>query len=201
MLVGYARVSTVDQDPEYQLRALREHGCEKIFTDHCTGRKATRPQLLAALEFLRAADTLAVWKFDRLARDLRHLIELGVQLDQRGCQLVSLTEAIDTSTPGGKLIFTVFAAMAQFESDLNSERTREAYRVKQAAGVRWGRRSQFHDPETVRLAKALLADRTLSRSEIARRFGVARNVIYAWFPGGDPDAYDGTDHRQRGRQP
>ncbi len=199
MLVGYARVSTVDQDPAYQLEALRSHGCDRIFTDHCTGRKANRPHLLAALDFLRPADSLVVWKFDRLARDLPHLIQIGVQLDQRSCQLVSLTEAINTATPGGKLIFSVFAAMAQFESDLNSERTREAVRVKRAAGVRWGRSSPFHDPEKVRLAQAMLADRSISRTDIARHFGVGRNVIYAWFPGGNPDAYDGRDHRKRGR--
>ncbi|MDE0626283.1 MAG: recombinase family protein [Bryobacterales bacterium] len=199
MLVGYARVSTADQDPAYQLRALQERGCEKVFTDRCTGRRAERPELAAALEFLRPGDTLAVWKFDRLARDLRHLIELGLELDRRGCQLASLTEAIDTATPGGRLVFSVFGAMAQFEADLNSERTREAYRIKRAAGVRWGRRSPFHDPENVRMAQALLRDPALTVTAVAKRFGTSRNVIYAWFPGGDPDAYNGTCNRRNGK--
>ncbi len=123
MLVGYARVSTPDQDPGYQLRALEERGCEKVFTDRGSGRITERPQLTAALEFIRAGDALVVWKFDRLARNLRHLIELGVELERRGCQLVSLTEAIDTGSPGGKLVFAVFGAMAEFEADLNRERT------------------------------------------------------------------------------
>ncbi len=96
MLVGYARVSTPDQDPAYQLRALEESGCQRIFTDRASGRITERPQLTAALEFLRDGDTLVVWKFDRLARNLRHLIELGVEFERRRCQLVSLTEAIDT---------------------------------------------------------------------------------------------------------
>ena len=197
MLVGYARVSTVDQDPAYQLHALEERGCEKVFTDRCSGKQGVRPQLAAALDFLRPSDTLVVWKFDRLARNLRHLIELGLELDKRGCQLASLTEAIDTSTAGGKLVFAVFGAMAQFEADLNSERTREAYQAKRAAGVRWGRPSVFHDPENVRVAQAMLRDPALSRTEIARHFGVGRNVLYGWFPKGDPDAYDGRNHRRR----
>ena len=197
MLVGYARISTVDQDPAYQLKALAERGCTKIFTDRCSGKRAERTELGAALDFLRQGDTLAVWKFDRLARNLRHLIELGLEVERRGCQLVSLTEAIDTATPGGKLVFSVFGAMAQFEADLNSERTREAYLAKRAAGVRWGRPSVFHDPKNVAMAKVLLADSTISRTAIAKRFGVSRNVLYSWFPRGDPEAFDGTNHRNR----
>ena len=200
MLVGYARVSTADQDPAYQLRALEERDCERIFTDRCSGKRAARPELDAALDFLRSGDTLAVWKFDRLARDLRHLLELGRELDRRDCHLVSLTEAIDTATPGGKLVFAVFGALAQFEADLNSERTREAYLAKRAAGVHWGRRSVFHDPKNVRAAQALLRDPSLTKTEIAKHFGVGRNVLYAWFPQGDPDAYDGTNRRSLKRR-
>lgn len=196
LLVGYARVSTADQDPAYQLRALQERGCERVFTDRCTGRRAERPELAAALEFLRPGDTLVVWKFDRLARDLRHLIQLGLELDGRGCQLASLTEAIDSATPGGKLVFAMFGALAQFEADLNSERTKEAYRAKRADGARWGRHSPFHDPQNVRMAQALLRDPALTVTAVAKRFGTSRNVIYAWFPGGDPDAFDGTCHRR-----
>ena len=155
MLVGYARVSTPDQDPGYQLRALEERGCQRIFTDRGSGRITERPQLTAALEFIRDGDVLVVWKFDRLARNLRHLIELGVELERRGCQLVSLTEAIDTGSPGGKLVFAVFGAMAEFEADLNRERTQASARAHKAAGRRWGRPSPFHDPENVRIAKAM----------------------------------------------
>ena len=197
MLVGYARVSTAEQDPGYQLRALEERGCVRIFTDRCSGKLASRPQLGAALDFLREGDVLVVWKFDRLARNLRHLIDLGVALEKRGCQLVSLTEAIDTTTPGGRLVFAVFGAMAEFEADLNRERVEESYRAAKAAGRRWGRPSPFHNPENVRVAKAMLADRSISRAEVARRFGVSRNVLYRWFPGGDPDAYTGERHSRR----
>ena len=191
VFIGYARVSTLDQDPGYQLRALEQRGCERIFTDRCPGRVRNRPQLTAAMDFLRAGDALVVWKFDRLARNLRNLIDLGTDLDKRGCQLVSLAEAIDTTTPGGKLVFAVFGAMAEFEADLNRERTGESYKAA-------GRRSVFHDPENVRIAQAMLADRKIPRKAIAKRFGVDRNVLYHWFPGGDPDAYDGKTHRRAG---
>ena len=194
MTVGYARVSTADQSPGYQIKALEERGCQRIFTDRCSGRSPNRPQLAAALEFVREADTLVVWKFDRLARNLRHLIDLGITLEARRCQLVSLTEAIDTASPGGKLVFAVFGAMAEFEADLNRERVQEAYKAAKAAGRRWGRPSAFHDPENVRIAKTMLKDRHISRKAIAEHFGVNRNVLYHWFPGGDPDAYDGTRH-------
>ena len=196
MLVGYARVSTPDQDPGYQLLALEERGCVRVFTDRCSARTPRRPQLGAALDVLREGDALVVWKFDRLARNLRDLIDMGVGLEQRGCQLVSLTEAIDTSTPGGKVVFAVFGAMAEFEADLTRERTEESYRATKAAGRRWGRPSPFHDPENVRAAKAMLADPGIPVTAVARRFGVNRNVIYRWFPGGDPDAYDGKPHRR-----
>ena len=197
MLVGYARVSTADQDPGHQLRALEQRGCARIFTDRCPGKLANRPQLGAALDFLHEGDALVVWKFDRLAGNLLHLIDLGIALEKRGCQLVSLTEAIDTTTPGGDLVFAVFGAMADFIADLNRERVKESYRAAKAAGRRWGRPSPFHDPANVRVAKAMLADRSISRAEIARRFGVSRNVLYHWFPGGDPDAYTGERHSRR----
>ena len=196
MFVGYARVSTPEQDPGYQLLALEERGCGKVYTDRCSARTAQRPQLRAALDFLRPGDALVVWKFDRLARNLRNLIDLAAALDERGCQLVSITEAIDTTTPGGKLVFAVFGAMAEFEADLNRERTEESYRAAKAAGKRWGRPSPFHDPQNVRIAQAMLRDPSIPRGEIAKRFGVSRNVIRRWFPGGDPDAYDGKQHRR-----
>ncbi|MCY4597995.1 MAG: recombinase family protein [Bryobacterales bacterium] len=198
VLVGYARVSTPDQDPGYQLRALEERGCQRIFTDRGSGRITERPQLTAALEFIRDGDVLVVWKFDRLARNLRHLIELGVELERRGCQLVSLTEAIDTGSPGGKLVFAVFGAMAEFEADLNRERTQASARAHKAAGRRWGRPSPFHDPENVRIAKAMLADRSIPRTEVARRFGLGTTALYRWFPGGDPDTFTGAARRPGG---
>ena len=197
MLVGYARVSTGGQDPSYQVQALEGRGCERIFTERCSAREVKRPQLKATLDFLRKGDSMVVWKFDRLARSVTHLISLGRELERRECQLVSLTEGIDTTTPGGRLVFTMFGALAEFEEALNRERTAESYRAAKATGKRWGRPSPFHDPENVRVARAMLADRSVPRSEIAKRFGVNRNVIYRWFPGGDPDAFTGQQHGRR----
>lgn len=189
MRVGYARVSTVDQDPGYQRRALEEGGCGKIFTDRVSSRKGRRPQLEAALDFLREGDALVVWRFDRLARSTPEMLSLADKLAGRGCELVSLTERIDTGTPGGKVVFTVMAALAQFERDVNSERTKESYRAKKARGLAWGRPSSFEDPEAVKTAKALLAEGTLTKPQIAARLGVCVSTLYRRFPGGDPDAF------------
>ena len=197
MTVGYARVSTLDQHPEHQIRALKQRGCEKIFTDRLPGGWPERPQLDAALAFLREGDTLAVWKFDRLARNTQHLLSLAAQLERRGCQLASLTEAIDTGSPGGRLVFTIFGAIAQFESDLNRERTVLAHRSAKANGKPWGRPSVFHDPATVRTAKALLRDPAVSRAEAARRLGVSKLTLRRWFPGYKPEAFTGKRHGVR----
>src|SRR5215212_3078677 len=123
MLVGYARVSTQDQTLALQKDALEKLGCERIFTDMLSGTKAERPGLTEALEYVRSGDTLVVWKLDRLGRSLRHLIETIRQLHERGVGFKSLTEQIDTTTSGGKLIFHVFGALAEFERDLIRERT------------------------------------------------------------------------------
>ena len=124
MRVGYARVSTTDQSPELQLDALRLAGCERIHTDKASGAKANRPELTRVLDdVLRRGDVLVVWKLDRLARSLKMLIDTAELLEERGIGLVSLTESIDTTTPGGVLVFHVFGAIAQFERALIRERT------------------------------------------------------------------------------
>ena len=131
------------------------------------------------LDFLRKGDSLVVWKFDRLER--------------RQCELDSLTEAIDTSSPGGRLAFAIFGAMAQFQADLASERTKEAHKAAKAVGNRWGRPSVFHDPATVQVAQALLRDDGVSSAEAARRLGVHSSTLRRWFPGSDPDAFRGRN--------
>lgn len=191
MTVGYARLPAGGRDPACQIQALREQGCERIFTDRNSGRRQGSPQLDAALGSLRANDTLVVWRFERLARSLRHLVALAGELERRQCRLVSLTESIDTGSPDGRTVFAVFAAMARFEADLRRERTADAHRVARATGRRLGRPSCFHDSANVRAAQAMLADPTVAAAEVARRFGISRNTLYRWFPGGAPDAFTG----------
>lgn len=191
MTVGYARLSSVGQDPARQIEALRERGCERIFTDHFRGRKGIRPQLAAALASLGTNGTLVVWRLDRLARSLKHLVAVAGELEQRQCRLVSVTESIDTGARDGGMVFAVFSAMARCEADLRRERTADAHRVARATGRRLGRPSPFHDSANVREAQALLADPTVPAVEVARRFGVSRSTLYRWFPGGAPEAFTG----------
>jgi DNA invertase Pin-like site-specific DNA recombinase len=122
--VGYALVSTVDQDPALQLDALTKAGCAKVFEDRASGARADRPGLRASLDYVRDGDVLIVWKLDRLGRSLPHLIETVASLATRGVGFRSLTEAIDTTTSGGRLVFHLFGALSQFERDLIRERTR-----------------------------------------------------------------------------
>ena len=195
MLVGYARVSSPDLDSGQQLRALRDRGCERIFTDRCSCRQSKRPQLEAAFALLRPRDALVVWRFDRLAHSTPDMLALAARLRHRGCQLLSLCEAIDSGSPSGSAVFAVLAALARLEVDLRSERARESHRARKAAGKPWGRCPAFHDQDSVRAAQALLADSTISRTDVARRLGVARSTLYRWFPKGDPDAFTGRPGR------
>ena len=133
MLIGYARVSTVDQTLALQQDALTKAGCEKIFNDTVSGGVAERPGLIQAMNFTRSGDTLVVWRLDRLGRSLRHLIDTVNTLRERGIDLRSLQEQIDTATSGGKLVFHLFGALAEFERDLIRERTSAA--VKDALGA------------------------------------------------------------------
>ena len=190
MRIGYARVSTVDQDPDYQLRALEESGCERVYTDAATGTKERRPELDRAMEALRPGDRFVVWRFDRLGRNAQHLLKLAAELERREVSLVSLTEGIDTSTPGGRMVFGVFAALAQFERDLTSERTKAAAARKKHRAP-WGRRPKM-TRQLAAQAKALLADEDLPRVEIARQLGISDTLLYRYFPGGDPDRFTGV---------
>ena len=140
-LVGYARVSTHDQDPALQQDALRQAGCARLFEDiGVSGAKADRPGLAAALSYVRDGDVLVVWKLDRLGRSMTHLVETVAALEARGVGLRSLTEAIDTTTPGGRLIFHLFAALGQFERDLIRERTRAGLAAAAERGRKGGRK-------------------------------------------------------------
>ena len=199
MRIGYARVSTVDQNPELQIDVLKDARCDRIYTEHASGIARKRPELDRLFESLRAGDSLIVWRFDRLGRSVSHLVKLVEQLRSLQVELVSLTEGIDTKTPIGEAVFTIFAAFAQMERQLNSERTRAGITKHVKNGNRWGGASKFHDPETVELARSLLREGTLPKTKIARRIGVHPVTLYRWFPGGEADNFRDTPtyHRRQ----
>jgi DNA invertase Pin-like site-specific DNA recombinase len=181
MLVGYARVSTQDQSPHLQLDALKSAGCEKVFEEKASGAKRERPELIAALGFMRAGDTLVVWKLDRLARSLKQLMETVEDLSARGIGFRSLTEAIDTTTSGGRLVFHIFGALAEFERGIIRERTTAGLEAARARG-RTGGRPRSLDDNDLAVARTLLKDGTLTVAEVADRLGVAPSTLYAHLP-------------------
>ena len=173
MLIGYARVSTRDQNHDLQLDALSEAGCRKIFEEKLSAANRDRPQLQAALDYVRAGDTLVVWKLDRLARSLKQLIETVEMLAEREIGFRSLTENIDTTSSGGRLIFHVFGALAEFERSIIRERTTAGLVAARARG-RVGGRPRSLSEEDIHIAKALLRDGKLTIAEIAERLDVRR---------------------------
>jgi DNA invertase Pin-like site-specific DNA recombinase len=175
--IGYARVSTTEQDLALQLDALAKAGCARVFEDRASGAKAERPGLAAALNFAREGDILTVWKLDRLGRSLPHLIETVGALERRGVSFRSLTEAIDTTTPGGRLVFHIFGALGQFERDLIRERTRAGLDAATARGREGGRKPVVTD-EKLRRAHALRAQGFTVR-EVAARIKVGKTALYA----------------------
>ena len=183
MLVGYARISTRDQTPALQRDALQAAGCERIFEETASGAQRDRPRLAEALAWMREGDTLAVWRLDRLARSARQLIATVEDLDDRGIEFRSLTEAIDTTTPGGRLVFHVFGALAEFERELVRERTRAGLDAARARG-RVGGRPAALDEEAIAVARALLRDPSIPVGDVARRLGVSRATLYKYCPGG-----------------
>ena len=183
MLVGYARVSTQDQDMSLQRDALEEAGCERIFVEQASGAQRDRPQFHAALDFMREGDTLVVWKLDRLARSLKQLIETVEHLRERGIGLRSLTEAIDTGTSGGRLVFHVFGALAEFERSMLRERTQAGLRAAKARG-RVGGRPPALNADDLPAARALLRDPEITVAQAAKRLGVAQSTLYRHLPGG-----------------
>jgi DNA invertase Pin-like site-specific DNA recombinase len=183
MLIGYARVSTVDQTLALQQDALTKAGCEKIFTDTLSGSVADRPGLAEALNFARSGDTLVVWRLDRLGRNLRHLIDTVNTLKEQGIQFRSLQEHVYTSNSGGKLVFHLFGMLAEFERDLIRERTQAGLTAARARGRVGGRpRAKALDtPEKRQMAKALHADKRNSISDICRMLGVSRTTFYRYL--------------------
>lgn len=180
MLIGYARVSTHDQNLDLQKDALKKAGCAKIVVDVASGKKAKRSGLDQARELLRAGDVLVVWRLDRLGRSLKHLIEVLAELDAAGIGFKSLQESIDTTTPGGKLIFHVFGALAEFERNLIRERTLAGLDAARARGRQGGRPKRL-DAKQRALAVRLYQKREQSVAEICRLVGVTKPTLYAYL--------------------
>jgi DNA invertase Pin-like site-specific DNA recombinase len=176
-LIGYARVSTAEQDTALQTDALNKAGCDRIFEDAVSGAKADRPGLAAALAYLREGDALVVWRLDRLGRSLPHLIETISALEARGVGFRSLTEAIDTTTPGGRLIFHVFGALGQFERDLIRERTKAGLSAVAARGRKGGRKPVV-TADKLQRARDYIAN-GLNVREAAARLKISKTALYA----------------------
>lgn len=181
--VGYARVSTIDQHVHLQLDALKEAGCEKIFVEKASGAQRNRPELQAALAYMRENDVLVVWKLDRLARSIKHLIETVEGLEARKIGFCSITESINTTTCGGKLVFHIFAALAEFERSLIRERTNAGLTAARARGRKGGRPAGIK-PKELQMAKAMLRDPQITMNEVAERLGVSPATLYRHLPGG-----------------
>jgi len=177
MKIGYARVSTSQQSMEMQIDALTSYGCERVYSDAATGRDFERKELAECLKALRKGDKLIVWKLDRLGRSVKHLIETVQDLNDKGIEFVSLTESIDTSSSGGKLVFTVFAALAEFERDLISERTKEGLVAARKRGRNGGRPKKLKESQ-LKIARTLLQDPDQTVTSVAKHLGVARNTLY-----------------------
>lgn len=176
-LVGYARVSTVDQDHDLQVDALNEAGCVKVFTEKASGAKADRPALLAAMEYMREGDTLVVWKLDRLGRSLTQLIKTVEELSANGMGFKCLTnEAIDTTNASGKLVFNIFAALSEFERELIQERTKAGLQAAKRRG-RVGGRPRLVDDAKLNAARALIAS-DISVRDAAEQIGVNYRTLY-----------------------
>ena len=177
MLIGYARVSTDDQNLDLQRDALHLAGCEKIYEDRISGAKAARPGLVMALEVARAGDVLTVWRLDRLGRSLHDLILLGRRLDEAGIGLMSVQEKIDTSSSGGRLVFHMFGALAEFERNLVRERTQAGLNAARARG-RKGGRPKVLEPAKRQLAVQLYAEKKHTIVEICRMMGISKPTLY-----------------------
>jgi len=176
-LLGYARVSSAEQNAELQADALAAAGCWRVFTDSASGALDRRPELDRLLEQLRPGDTLVVWRLDRLGRSLRHLLDVVTDLSERGVGFRSLTESIDTTTSGGRLIFHVFGALAEFEREIIRERTQAGLAAARARG-RKGGRPALMTPDKVKAARRMYDQRDMTVAEIGAVLGVSRGTVY-----------------------
>lgn len=186
MLIGYARVSTQDQNLELQREALTKAGCERIFEDRASGSRTDREGLARAIDMLRSGDTLVVWKLDRLGRSVKQLVDLVGELQQRGVQFKSLTDAIDTSTPSGRFFFHVMASLAEMERELIVERTRAGLEAARRLGRKGGRRPKMTAGK-IESARRLL-ETGMPAKDVARSLGVSVPTLYRWLPASARDS-------------
>ena len=180
MNIGYARVSTEDQNLDMQIDALKEAKCDHIYEEKMSGKIKERPVLKDALNFMRKGDTLVVWKLDRLGRSLRHLIEVINQLMDSGMYFMSLQENIDTTSTSGKLIFHIFAALAEFEREIISERTKAGLKAARTRG-RFGGRPKKLDEKQTQMVKRMWKDHTITIDEICRTFDISKTALYRYL--------------------
>ena len=180
MLIGYARVSTDDQNLDLQKDALTTAGCDRILEDRLSGAKAERPGLKAALDYLRQGDVLVVWRLDRLSRSLKDLIEMVSFLESKGIGLRSLQESIDTSSSSGKLIFHVFGALAEFERSLIRERTHAGLNAARARGRKGGRPRALDDRKSA-LAVRLYHEKKHTVDQICTMMGISKPTLYKYI--------------------
>ena len=180
MLIGYARVSTQDQNLTLQREALINAGCEKVFEDKVSGTRADRLGLSKTLEMLREGDTLVVWKLDRLGRSVKQLVDMVSELNKQGIQFKSLTDSIDTGTTSGRFFFHVMASLAEMERELTIERTRAGLEVAKKLGRKGGRKPKMTDSK-IESAKKLLSS-GVPPKEVAKNLGVSVSTLYRWLP-------------------
>lgn len=183
MRVGYARVSTKDQNLDSQVDALREAGCEEVFTEVASGAKTARPILDDVLSRLRAGDVLVIWKLDRLGRSLKHLVTLTTELMEREIGLVSIKDPLDTTTPQGRLVFNIFASLAEFERDLIRERTQAGLAAARARGRVGGRPKGLSKQAeaTAMAAETLYREGQLSVQAICDQLGISKPTLYSYL--------------------
>ena len=175
--IGYVRVSTHEQSFDLQADALRAHGCALVFEEKVSGTKRERPQLEKLLSQLRPNDQVVVWRLDRLARSIKHLLEIVDIINAKGAEFISLSERLDTSSPGGRLIFHVFAAIAEFERDMIVERTKAGLAAARARGRIGGRPSKWSDRDIL-MMKLLMLEPNRDLKAICERFEISRSSLY-----------------------
>lgn len=183
MKFGYARVSTQDQNLSLQLDALNAAGCEQIYQEKASGAKADRPELRKLLEHVRAGDSIVIWKLDRLGRSLAHLVDVVTRLEARGVGLISLNDPVDTTTAQGRLVFRIFASLAEFERENIKERTQAGLASARRRGQRLGRPQGLSKKaeDKSRIAESLYKEGKLSSNDIAAQLGISKTTLYVYL--------------------